>query len=145
MKPAARRRARECAVQTLYSWQISHNDITDIAVQFLEELDTSDIDISYFYELHEGTAKNAGELDKLMEPYLSRRLTELGYVERAVLRIALFELSKRYDVPYKVAINEAVELAKTFGAVDSYKFINGVLDKIVPKIRINKKSSCKKN
>lgn len=64
-----------------------------------------------------------------MAPYLSRQLEELGQVERAVLRVALFELKMREDVPYKVAINEAIELAKTFGAEDSHKFVNGVLDK----------------
>lgn len=73
-----------------------------------------------------------------MKPYLSRLLEELGQVEKAVLRIALFELSKRSDVPYKVAINEAIELAKTFGAEDSHKFVNGVLDKAAPVIRPNK-------
>jgi hypothetical protein len=79
-------------------------------------------------------------LDGLMKPYLSRLLEELGQVEKAVLRIALFELSKRDDVPYKVAINEAIELAKTFGAEDSHKFVNGVLDK-GPVIRPNKRNS----
>lgn len=139
MKPAARRRARECAVQALYSWQLSHNDIADIEVQFLAEQDTSDVDVAYFRELYAGAATNARELDKLMAPYLSRQLEELGHVERAVLRIALFELSKRQDVPYKVAINEAIELAKTFGAEESHKFINGVLDKVAPQIRPNRK------
>lgn len=139
MKPAARRRARECAVQALYSWQLSHNDIADIEVQFLAEQDTSDVDVAYFRELYAGAATNAQKLDKLMVPYLSRQLEELGHVERAVLRIALFELSKRQDVPYKVAINEAIELAKTFGAEESHKFINGVLDKVAPKIRPNRK------
>ncbi len=76
-----------------------------------------------------------------MKPYLSRLLEELGQVEKAVLRIALFELSKRSDVPYKVAINEAIELAKTFGAEDSHKFVNGVLDKAAPVIRPNKSDS----
>ncbi|WMQ73964.1 MAG: Transcription antitermination protein NusB [Sodalis sp.] len=139
MKPAARRRARECAVQAIYSWQLSHNDITDIEVQFLAERDTSDVDVAYFCELYAGTATNAQELDKLMAPYLSRQLEELCHVERAVLRVALFELSKRQDMPYKVAINEAIELAKTFGAKESYKFINGVLDKMAKEIRPNRK------
>ena len=118
MKPAARRRARECAVQALYSWQLSQNDIADVEYQFLAEQDVKDVDVLY---------------------YLSRLLEELGQVEKAVLRIALFELSKRSDVPYKVAINEAIELAKTFGAEDSHKFVNGVLDKAAPVIRPNKK------
>ena len=135
MKPAARRRARECAVQALYSWQVSKNDIADVELQFLAEQDVKDVDIAYFRELLSGVAVNAASLDALMAPVLSRQLDELGQVERAVLRIALFELSKREDVPYKVAINEAIELAKTFGAEDSHKFVNGVLDKVAPTVR----------
>ncbi|WP_213993321.1 transcription antitermination factor NusB [Sodalis sp. dw_96] len=139
MKPAARRRARECVVQALYAWQVSHNDIAEIEVQFLAEQDVKDVDIAYFRELYSGTAAHAAELDQLMAPYLSRQLDELGQVERAILRLALYELSKRQDVPYKVAINEAIELAKTFGAEESHKFINGVLDKAAPYIRPNRK------
>ncbi|WJV55049.1 transcription antitermination factor NusB [Pectobacteriaceae bacterium CE90] len=135
MKPAARRRARECAVQALYSWQLSKNDIADIELQFLSEQDVKDVDITYFRELLSGVASQADKLDALMVPYLSRQLGELGQVEKAILRLALFELSKREDVPYKVAINEAIELAKTFGAEDSHKFVNGVLDKAAPHIR----------
>ena len=139
MKPAARRRARECVVQALYAWQVSHNDIAEIELQFLAEQDVTDVDIAYFRELYSGTAAHAAELDQLMAPYLSRRLDELGQVERAILRLALYELSKRQDVPYKVAINEAIELAKTFGAEESHKFINGVLDKAAPFIRPGRK------
>lgn len=141
MKPAARRRARECAVQALYSWQLSQNDIADVEYQFLAEQDVKDVDVLYFRELLSGVATNSAYLDGLMKPYLSRLLEELGQVEKAVLRIALFELSKRSDVPYKVAINEAIELAKTFGAEDSHKFVNGVLDKAAPVIRPNKSDS----
>ena len=139
MKPAARRRARECAVQALYSWQISKNDIADVEYQFLSEQDVKDVDISYFRELLSGVATNAEYLDGLMAPVLSRQLEELGQVERAVLRISLIELSKREDVPYKLAINEGIELAKTFGAEDSHKFVNGVLDKVAPTIRKSKR------
>ena len=139
MKPAARRRARECAVQALYSWQLSKNDLADVEHQFLTEQDVKDVDVAYFRELLSGAAVNAGMLDELMAPYLSRQLEELGQVERAVLRVALFELKMREDVPYKVAINEAIELAKTFGAEDSHKFVNGVLDKAAPVIRPHKK------
>ncbi|KFK97610.1 MULTISPECIES: transcription antitermination factor NusB [unclassified Serratia (in: enterobacteria)] len=138
MKPAARRRARECAVQALYSWQLSRNDIADVEHQFLTEQDVKDVDIAYFRALLSGVAVNAGMLDDLMAPYLSRQLDELGQVEKAVLRVALFELKMREDVPYKVAINEAIELAKTFGAEDSHKFVNGVLDKAAPNIRKKK-------
>ena len=139
MKPAARRRARECAVQALYSWQISQNDIADVEVQFLAEQDMKDVDVNYFRALFSGAAVKSGELDKLMAPYLSRRLDELGQIEKAILRVALYELTSRDDVPYKVVINEAIELGKTFGAEDSHKFINGVLDKVAPKLRNTKK------
>nr|WP_113864797.1 transcription antitermination factor NusB [Brenneria salicis]NMN92380.1 NusB antitermination factor [Brenneria salicis ATCC 15712 = DSM 30166]RBP67720.1 NusB antitermination factor [Brenneria salicis ATCC 15712 = DSM 30166]RLM32310.1 N utilization substance protein B [Brenneria salicis ATCC 15712 = DSM 30166] len=139
MKPAARRRARECAVQVLYSWQLSQNDIADIEHQFLSEQDVKDVDITYFRELLAGVSTQAEKLDLLMEPFLSRQLDELGQVERAILRLAMFELSKRDDVPYKVAINEAIELAKVFGAEDSHKFVNGVLDKAAPSVRKIKK------
>ena len=139
MKPAARRRARECALQALYSWQLSNNDIADVEYQFLAEQDVKDVDVNYFRELLAGVATNSAYLDDLMKPYLSRRLDELGEVEKAALRIALFELSKRSDVPYKVAINEGIELAKVFGAEDSHKFVNGVLDKAAPQIRPNRK------
>lgn len=135
MKPAARRRARECAVQALYSWQLSANDIRDIEVEFLAEQEVSDVDITYFRELLAGVALNYAELDEVVKPFMSRSLAEVGPVEKAILRLALFELSKRADVPYKVAINEAIELAKKFGAEDSHKFINGVLDKVAPTLR----------
>ncbi len=121
------------------SWQLSQNDIADVEYQFLAEQDVKDVDVLYFRELLSGVATNSAYLDGLMKPYLSRLLDELGQVEKAVLRIALFELSKRDDVPYKVAINEAIELAKTFGAEDSHKFVNGVLDKAAPAIRPHKK------
>ena len=121
------------------SWQLSQNDIADVEYQFLAEQDVKDVDVMFFRELLSGVATNSAYLDGLMKPYLSRLLEELGQVEKAVLRIALFELSKRSDVPYKVAINEAIELAKTFGAEDSHKFVNGVLDKAAPAIRPNKK------
>jgi N utilization substance protein B len=139
VKPAARRRARECAVQALYSWQLSKNDIADVEHQFLSEQDVKDVDITYFRELLAGVATQAEKLDQLMAPFLSRQIEELGQVEKAILRLAMFELSKREDVPYKVAINEAIELAKIFGAEDSHKFVNGVLDKAAPSVRKGKK------
>lgn len=139
MKPAARRRARQCALQALYSWQISQNDIADVEYQFLAENEVSDVDIAYFREIIFGVATHSRYLDNLMQPHLTRRLDEIGQVEKAALRIALYELSKRDDIPYKVAINEGIELAKTFGAEDSHKFINGVLDKAGPQIRPKRK------
>ncbi|MGG4608100.1 transcription antitermination factor NusB [Providencia sp. Me31A] len=138
MKPAARRRARECAVQAIYSWQLSGNPIADVEYEFIAEQDMSDVDVNYFRELLSGVATNATKLDQLMAPYLSRQLEELGQVEKAILRVSMFELSFREDVPYKVAINEGIELAKVFGAEDSHKFVNGVLDKAAPAVRRKK-------
>ncbi len=134
VKPA-RRRARECAVQAIYSWQLSGNPIAEVEYEFIAEQDMSDVDVNYFRELLSGVATNATKLDQLMAPYLSRQLEELGQVEKAILRVSMFELSFREDVPYKVAINEGIELAKVFGAEDSHKFVNGVLDKAAPAVR----------
>ena len=138
MKPAARRRARECAVQAIYSWQLSGNPIAEVEYEFIAEQDMSDVDVNYFRELISGIANNATKLDQLMSPYLSRQLEELGQVEKAILRVAMYELSYREDVPFKVAINEGIELAKVFGAEDSHKFVNGVLDKAAPVVRRKK-------
>ena len=138
MKPAARRRARECAVQAIYSWQLSGNPIANVEYEFIAEQDMSDVDVPYFRELLSGVANNAIKLDQLMTPYLSRQLEELGQVEKAILRISMYELSYRQDVPFKVAINEGIELAKVFGAEDSHKFVNGVLDKAAPVVRRKK-------
>nr|WP_314263495.1 transcription antitermination factor NusB [uncultured Moellerella sp.] len=138
MKPAARRRARECAVQAIYSWQLSGNNIADVELEFLSEQDMSGVDVAYFRELLSGVATNATKLDQLMNPYLSRQLEELGQVEKAILRVSMYELSYRQDVPFKVAINEGIELAKTFGAEESHKFVNGVLDKAAPAVRKKK-------
>ncbi|MCX8649280.1 transcription antitermination factor NusB [Gilliamella sp. B2776] len=131
-----RRRARECAVQAIYSWQVSRNDLADVETSFIAEQDMKGVDTKYFRELLHGVAKNTVELDEKMAPYLTeRKVEELGQIELAILRIALYELLKRQDVPYKVVINEAIDLTKTFGAADSHKFVNGVLDKIAPTIR----------
>ena len=129
MKANARRKARECIIQILYSWQLSKNDINDIKLHFLEDNNITGIDINYLHELTTGIMKNYRTLDKLIRPYLSRTLEEVGQIEKAILRLSFYELLKRSDVPYKVSINESIELAKSFGAEDSHKFINGVLDK----------------
>lgn len=131
-----RRRARECAVQAIYSWQVSKNDLADVETSFIAEQDMKGVDAKYFRELLNGVVKNTADLDEKMVPYLTERsVEELGQIELAILRIAIYELMKRQDVPYKVVINEAIDLTKTFGAADSHKFVNGVLDKIAPTIR----------
>ncbi|XBC40650.1 MAG: transcription antitermination factor NusB [Buchnera aphidicola (Nurudea yanoniella)] len=135
MKPQARRKARECAVQALYSWQLSKNNIYEIENQFYERDNLQNIDKIYFHELIIEITNNQKYLDSLMIPYLSRTIHELGHIEKAILRISFYELEKRHDIPFKVTINEGIELAKRFGAEESHKFINGVLDKAAAKIR----------
>lgn len=133
-KPSARRRARECAVQALYSWQVSQNSAEMVELNFMTEQDLAGVDKPYFRKLFRQTAQNVEAVDNTMAPYLDRTLNELDPIERAILRLAVYELQFELDVPYKVAINEAIELAKTFGAEESHKYINGVLDKVAPRL-----------
>lgn len=130
MKPSERRKARQLAVQALYSWQMSGNAVADVEHEFLTEQDTQATDVAYFRELLAGVANQADSLDAKLKPNLARLVEEVDQLELAILRLAAFELTNRDDVPYKVAINEAIELAKIFGADESHKFVNGVLDKL---------------
>lgn len=131
MKPAARRKARVLALQAIYSWQMSGNAIGDIEQNMLIENDVTKVDVEYFKDLARGVAVNHKQLDTLLAPHLTRPYSEIDMVEKAILRLSAYELKFREDVPYKVAINEGIELAKLFGADDSHKFVNGVLDKAV--------------
>lgn len=137
-KIITRRLARSCTLQALYSWQLSKNDITMIMQYIIFSQNIQNFDVSYFYELYMGIINCASELESLIIPYLSRDFKKIDYIEHSVLLIALFELTKRCDVPYKVVINEAIELAKIFGSEKSHKFINGVLDKVVSNLCNNK-------
>lgn len=135
MKPSARRKARELAVQAVYSWQMSGNDVEQIELSIATTNNMQKVDMAYFQELLRAVAKDTEKLDAAMKPYLGRLPEELDVVEKAILRISTYELTARIDVPYKVVINEAIELAKSFGAEESHKFINGVLDKAVKTLR----------
>ena len=135
MKPAARRKARILALQAVYSWQLSGNPIADIEQQMLIENDVTKIDVEYFEDLARGVVVNCKQLDEIVAPHLARPADELDMVEKAILRLSGYELKFREDVPYKVAINEGIELARMFGAEDSHKFVNGVLDKAVKELR----------
>ncbi len=130
MKPSERRKARQLAVQAIYSWQMSGNNVADIEHEFLTEQDTQGADLAYFRELLTGVTTQAANLDAKLKPNLARLVEEVDQLELAILRLAAFELMHKDDVPFKVAINEAIELAKSFGAEESHKFVNGVLDKL---------------
>ncbi len=131
MKPSERRKARRLAVQAIYSWQLSGNNIADVEHEFLTEQSLYCVDVAYFRELFSGVATKKTQLDELIIPHLERPIDEVSPVEKAIVRLATYELTFRKDVPYKVAINEAIELAKAFGADESHKFVNGLLDKLV--------------
>jgi len=139
VKPSERRKARRFATQAIYQWQMTQANVADIEQQFLTDQEMKDTDLDYFRELLTGVALHTKELDEALRPYLSRPLEEVDLVDKAILRLAAFELLKRQDVPYKVVINEAIELAKAFAAEDSHKFVNGVLDKLVGKMRLSKR------
>ncbi|WP_386696526.1 transcription antitermination factor NusB [Lonepinella sp. MS14436] len=133
-KPSARRRARECAVQALYSWYISQNDVAEVELAFVTEQDLKGVDVAYFRQLFRQTVNNLDAIDSTLAPFLDRTSEELTPIEKSILRLATYELKYELDVPYKVVINEAIEVAKTFGADDSHKYVNGVLDKIAPSL-----------
>lgn len=135
MKPAARRKAREMAVQAVYSWQMTGNSVEQIELAMATSNDMQKVDKGYFQELLREVVKTHEQLDATIKPYLGLLPEELDYVEKAILRLATYELTQRIDVPYKVVINEAIELAKSFGAEESHKFVNGVLDKAVKTLR----------
>lgn len=135
MKPKARHKARILALQAIYQWQFAAESEANIKQQFLDKLNTQKVDVEYFCDLIEGVFKNILIIDNMIQPLLDRKLTNLDKVELAVLRLAVYELLKRLDVPPKVIINEALELTKSFGSIEGYKYINGVLDKVYYQLR----------
>jgi N utilization substance protein B len=144
MNPTARRNARQYALQAMYQWQLSEAPIKDIELEFLVHHIKDKTDLDYFKELIHGIPKNCEELDNQMTPFLSRPIHELDPIELTILRMGIYELSKRLDVPYRVAINEALELTKKFGSVEGYKFVNGILDQVARLLRINEMKADKK-
>jgi len=125
-----RSRARRRALQALYQWQVAGQDLGDIDAQFAEEMDMSEVDVEFFREFLYGVPKRVDELDGQYRQYLDRGIEQLDPIERAILRMGTLELCDRLDVPVRVVINEAVELAKQFGAEQSHRYINGVLDRV---------------
>lgn len=134
-KASARRKARSLALQALYSWHMADQPLSDIEAQFRTDNDFSKVDSAYFHELLTGVPRNLDELDNQLGAVLDRDIKELDPVELAILRIGVYELLKRIDVPYRVVINEAIEMAKSFGATDGHKYVNGILDKLAPRLR----------
>ena len=133
---SARRKARRFAIQALYQWQISGSSLTAIEAEFRTDNDMSKVDIMYFRDLLRGVHREQAELDKLLEPFLDRPLKEVDPVELAIVRLGAYELKHRIDVPYKVVINEGIEMAKRFGGTEGHKFVNSILDKLSRRLRL---------
>ncbi|MFI4819063.1 MAG: transcription antitermination factor NusB [Enterobacterales bacterium] len=136
MKKLSRRRARVYVIQALYSWQLSKNNIYDIEKQFISNFHFLNVDINYFKEIYLGVIKNVKFLDKIIKSHILVNIKSIGQVEIAILRTALFELFERKDIPYKVSINEAIEIVKIYGSEKSHKLINVILDKVSIQIRL---------
>lgn len=134
-KSISRHRARELALQAIYQWQIVQDSIINIELQFHEDNDMSGIDAEYFSELLHKIPAHLSIIDGTLEKVLDRPIQDLNPVELAVLRIGIYELQFRPDIPYKVVINEALQVTKTFGSADGFKYVNGVLDKIARELR----------
>ena len=131
---AKRRKARRLILQALYQWLIAKADPLDILKEFREE-NGGKIDWEYFQEVFIEIPKQVEILDAHLQPLLDRDASALDPIEQALLYLGTFELASRIDVPYKVVINECIDIAKEFGATDSHKYINGVLDKLAPTLR----------
>ncbi|MCK5727900.1 MAG: transcription antitermination factor NusB [Methylococcales bacterium] len=131
----AKTKARQCAVQALYQWQMTGNDLSIIEMDFLEEDRLKGAQKSYFKALFYGVPKKLEVIDKALSEFVDRDVEKIDPVERAILRLGVYEFIHYTETPYRVIINEGVNLAKTFGAEGSHKYINGILDKIGKKIR----------
>ncbi|MBT9594692.1 MAG: transcription antitermination factor NusB [Vitreoscilla sp.] len=132
---SARRRAREFALQGLYEWLLAGSDAGVIDAHMREQEGFAQCDTAHFDALLHGCIGEAAALDTALARHVDRPTTELSPVEHGLLMIGAYELLHCVDVPYKVAINEAVELAKSFGGTDGHKFVNGVLDKAAGDLR----------
>ena len=132
---AQRRKARHFGLQALYQWTLSEASLVDIDAEFRVDNDFRHTDGEYFQALLRGVMQDVESLEALFSPLLDRALDDLDPIERNLLRMGTFELKERIDVPYKVVINEAVSLAKKFGATESHRYINGVLDKVASELR----------
>jgi len=131
----ARTNARKAAVQALYQWQMAGQNLSEIERQFLEEERLKDAQKSYFVELFYGVPKNLDAIDQALSEFVDRPVDTIDPVERAILRIGVYELLYRLNMPYRVVLNEGINLAKDFGADGSHKYVNGILDKVAQQTR----------
>ena len=134
-KVAPRTQSRRVALQAIYQWQMTNEEISEIIKQFQEEALLEKLDFDLFKELLTKVTESTESLDQLYEGFLDRSVSRIDPVERAIMRMGAYELQSKIEIPYKVIINESVELAKRFGAEDSHKYVNGILDKAAKELR----------
>ncbi|MDH0749076.1 transcription antitermination factor NusB [Pseudomonas sp. GD03842] len=134
-KSEKRRAARQLATQALYQLHMAKQSLNEIEAQFRVDNDFTEVDGAYFREILHGVPAKKDQIDAALAPCLDLTIDELDPVELAVLRLSTWELLERIDVPYRVVINEGIELAKVYGSTDGHKFVNGVLDKLAPRLR----------
>ena len=135
-KAGERRRARVLAMQALYHRHYSKSPVSDIEAEFMVDNDMSKVDTAYFRDLLRGIHREQADLDKTFEPFLDRPLDEVDPIELAIVRLGTYELKHRIDVPFRVVINEGIELAKRFGGTEGHKFVNSILDKLSRRLRL---------
>lgn len=135
-KAGDRRRARALAMQGLYQRHFSKSSITDIESEFMVDNDMSKVDAAYFRDLLRGVHREQEALDRIIEPFLERPINEVDPIELAIVRLGTYELKFRLDVPYRVVINEGIEMAKKFGGTEGHKFVNSLLDKLGHRLRL---------
>ena len=131
----ARAKARRLTLQGLYQWQLSGSSAREVIAELEASQNTKDVDLEYFEEVLRGVVAGSAGLEALFAPFLDRPVAQLDPIERGILLIGAFELKERPDVPYRVVLNEAVELTKAFGAEEGHKYINAVLDKAAAELR----------
>ncbi len=135
LEKGGRNKARQAAVQAIYQWQMTEQPPDQIENHFISDHELSGVDLDYFHHLVREVPLHWHQLDDHLMPHLDRTIDEVDPVERAILRISTFEFEFHPEIPYKVVLNEAVELAKIFGAEHGHKFVNAVLDKVAAKLR----------
>jgi len=136
---AAKRKARRFAVQGIYEWQMSRNPVHEIEARTRVDNAMHKVDLGYYHELLTQVVADHVTLDELLIPVLDREINALDGVELATLRLGAYELQKHVEIPYRVVLDEAIELAKHFGGADSHKYINGVLDRLATTLRAAEK------
>ena len=140
-RAAKRHQARFFLVQASYQFQLAHTPIHELIAQFQVEHGEASADWPFFSEAIKFIVNNLEEVDKVYQSFLDRDINRLDPIEKSILRLGAYELTERQDIPYRVSINEAVELAKIFGATDSHRYINGIMDKISRNVRALERTS----